>query len=74
MKYAIECPYCKEIIVTCDFAGCENISEYRGWYGSGLIRKINACAQHAKELNGYDKYVEEHGEITDSPITGILKG
>lgn len=52
-KWTYECPECGHVRYPCDFSGCPDEALYEGWYGSGLIRLMKACEEHAKLLRGY---------------------
>jgi len=63
IKKPIHCPYCDQIILPCDWAGCTNYAEYEGWHSSGLITRRNVCEEHVVNLRGYDKFIQQ--EIED---------
>lgn len=37
----------------CAIQGCTELSEWEGWMGEGLIRKVNVCNAHKHLLRGY---------------------
>ena len=53
------CPECEHRVVLCDFSGCLNEATYEGWFGSGLIRRMNACDEHIRLSRGWNKHKEE---------------
>lgn len=42
-----------ELFPICSIKGCENIAEWEGWIGEGLIRRVNVCNDHKYLLRGY---------------------
>lgn len=42
-----------EYVCFCDISGCQELAEYEGWIGNGLIRKVNVCERHKHLLRGY---------------------
>lgn len=61
-KRVFICPNCGYEIYPCDFSGCENDAEFEGWYGSGLIRKMKVCLEHAPRMRGWGKMQKEMGQ------------
>ena len=52
------CPACGYVRKLCEWPGCFGDTEYEGWFGSGLMRRMKVCKNHARESRAY----KEHGE------------